>query len=125
MNIHASAATITAVTNAGLDYMDGAGTLRQIEFESCRSHFVELINSANPNRQDSRLYIEATQSWKYIAKRNSIGDPPWENKNPAYIEFYTDPPTRFEFPQTEAGMSEYYRLRAAVEQVGWLTWDGS
>ncbi len=118
--------TIRSVTPERLEYVDDEGNLAEINFESCRNNDVERINAANKERKPGHLYIDSPQTWKTVANRNVIGDPPWSlepYKNRAYIEFYTRPPTRFEFEASEEGRQDYYAFRTLLEEAGWRTFD--
>jgi hypothetical protein len=126
--VHFTKTTIQRVTQQKLEYIDDAGRSQQIDFETCRNNDVERTNTRNKDRRPGHLFIDSPQTWKYVATRNVMGEPPWEldlYKNEPYIEFYTQPPTRFVFAASEEGHDDYCLLRSLIEQVGWLTFDAS
>jgi hypothetical protein len=53
--------------------------------------------------------IQRRKEWKDVADRNSIGGEPMGTA--PYIEFYTDPPIRFEFETKE----KFDELRSSIE----------
>jgi predicted RNA-binding protein with RPS1 domain len=90
---------IKKVTELGLEYIDENGNSKFIDFKICSQNSGELLK--NP---------------QYVAARNSIGEP-WGTDT--YIEFLTQPLTKFVFNRQE----DFYKLRSQIEQAGWLTLD--
>jgi len=90
---------IKNVTELGLEYIDENTNPKFIDFKICSQNSGELLN--NP---------------KYVAARNSIGEP-WGTA--PYMEFLTQPLTKFVFNREE----NFDKLRSQIEQAGWLTFD--
>jgi hypothetical protein len=101
---------IQRVTKEGLFYLDDKGEEAFIDFAACYERkLAEFMKSENLKRfqernqmSDERLaqFIERRKKEsRYVADRNSIGGEPMGTA--PYIEFYTDPPTRFVFENEE------------------------
>lgn len=99
MEYHYSA--IKNIFKASLEYIDENDDIQVVDFATCNQNSVKIFKS---------------DSSKYIAYRNVIGDP---IGTAPYIEFFTEPLTKFIFSNEE----EFDKLRAQIEQAGWLTFD--
>jgi hypothetical protein len=97
-------ARIQRITKEGLFYLDDEGKETFIDFEECyKRKLAEFMQPENLKRHqeinhmnDEQLEqsIQRRKETQYVAAKNSLGDP---LGTAAYIEFYTDPPMRFEF----------------------------
>jgi hypothetical protein len=69
---------------------------------------------------DERLerFLQKIKQLKEIGKRNPL-KPPWADG--PYIEFYTEPATRFQFTNYD----EYTRILKIIGEAGWRTFDQS
>ena len=90
---------IKNVTELGLEYIDENGNLKFIDFKNCCQNSGEVLNFPG-----------------YVAVRNIIGDP---CGTAPYIEFLTEPLTKFVFNRKE----NFCELRWQLEDTGWLTFD--
>jgi hypothetical protein len=117
-----AASRIQGITRDGLTYVDDNGTAQFIDFEACFNlYFANFVKPDNlqhikeiNHMTDEKLTqsIEKRRKWKEVALRNIIGNPP-------YIEFHTDPPIRFTFEDE----NNYRKIRTAIEENGWRTFD--
>jgi hypothetical protein len=119
-------ARIQLITPEGLFYLDDEGKEQFIDFEECFQrefarftdpHHLKKFREINPSMTDEQLQedFEWRKTWKKIANRNF--DP--IDALP-YIEFYTDPPIRFEFATVDA----FHRMRFFIEKnTHWRTAD--
>ncbi|MCL4247772.1 MAG: hypothetical protein KJ065_06465 [Anaerolineae bacterium] len=117
---------IQTVTSEGLTYLDENGDEKFIDFSAC--HERALAEFMEPNNlryfQEINRYsaeqleesIQKHKKWKVVADRNILGEPMGTTP---YIEFYTEPPIRFEF----ATLDEYHKTRFLLERNGWRTRD--
>jgi hypothetical protein len=137
-------ARIQRVTKEGLFYLDDEGKEVFIDFQACYerklAQFMQPENlkrfkAMNPH-MDNEQYIEALKRSRYVADRNSLSAP-WGDG--PYIEFYTDPPTRFVFdpeigsdiamrieflaPLPPNGASKEELEAFFASQTGWKTFD--
>jgi hypothetical protein len=118
---------ILHVAANGLTYLDDKGEEAFIAFAACYerklAEFMHPDNlkefqRINPGFSKEKLdgHIQWRKSWKRVADRNPVGQPL------PYIEFYTDPPLRFEF----VTIDEFQRVRTLIEKTsGWKTFDKS
>jgi hypothetical protein len=114
---------IREITSQGIRYMDADGEEQFIDFAACYDNYVKerlsperwaLYKELNPKADnDWDHYVERIKSDKEVAQRNILS-----SRFP-YIEFYTQPPTRFKFASEEA----YREVRQAIEEAGWRTGD--
>lgn len=114
------------ITAEGLTYLKDDGSVGCIDFVECYERYIaEFMEPENLKRfqeanhlDNERLKqsIQRRKEWKEVAARNAVGEP-WGTA--PYIEFYTEPRTRFEFASKE----EYWEVRSATEQGGWRTHD--
>jgi hypothetical protein len=115
-------AQIREITPEGLTYVDEEGKLQFIDFEACyQKHMTAFMKPEHLERykeinymtdEDLQARLELMKDWKEIGGRDLYGNPP-------YIEFYSDPPVRFEF----ADVNEFHRVRYLVHKGGWHTFD--
>jgi hypothetical protein len=90
---------ILHVGEAGLEYVDEYGDTRFVDFEVC-----------NQNAARHLLY---NPSIGCVARRNTMRG--WPDEVVDYVEFFTEPVTKFVFDSDE----DFSRLRWRIEQVGW------
>lgn len=119
---------IREITAKGLLYVDDNGEEQFIEFSDCYDNHLsrytnperlEIIKQVN-NFDDEQLAksIERKKQYKAIGDRQILS-PPWGDG--PYIEFYTDPPLRFNFDSED----EFSEVRSEIENGGWTTYDCS
>lgn len=97
-----------------------------IDFSECLENYASTHYSSDNLRrmqelnqwddEQSEKYRRASYTCRLVADRNIL-EPPWDTG--PYIEFYTDPPTRFNFDSKE----EFHTVRMTLEQYGWQTHD--
>ncbi len=121
---------IQNITESRLTYLDENGEENFIDFALCYKNYLkrylspENLAEIKNNKTDEELekYIERRKAWREIAVRNILGarveSQAWRSSVP-YIEFYTDPPTLFEFTEQE----DFQKIRWAIEKAGWKTFD--
>ncbi|MBL8134104.1 MAG: hypothetical protein JNL42_19745 [Anaerolineae bacterium] len=102
---------IEQVTHEGIEYIDEEGKLQRLDFQSCYENWYALQTGRTDPYFDERSRQIAVE-WKCVGQRNRFADPP-------YIEFFTNPITRFEFNSPEG----FHELRRKVEKAGWRTSD--
>jgi hypothetical protein len=116
------ASRIQSITPAGLTYIDDDGKEQFIDFAACYGRYwadfmepkhLQRLKEIN-NWTDEKLHswLENNKDWKEVARRDITGNPP-------FIEFYTSPGTRFEFPDEDA----LRWIRFEIEKLGWMTFD--
>ncbi|MCC7446077.1 MAG: hypothetical protein IT324_01610 [Anaerolineae bacterium] len=109
--------------------MDDDGREQYIDFAQCYAYYVqkstspeyiERMKELNPQMQWDKeginKYIQKRVAWREVALRNVLSEP-WADG--PYIEFYTEPRIRFKFSTQD----EFYKVRYAIEQFGWRTFD--
>ena len=112
----------------GLVYVDDSGAENFIDFSQCYERYVEeetsphrweMFKEANYSPDaDFVEYISRIRNSKQVGRRQIMG-PPWADG--PYIEFYTNPPVRFDFQSEEL----YRQVRDAIRKLGWQTFDQS
>jgi predicted RNA-binding protein with RPS1 domain len=122
---------IKNVTELGLEYIDENGNPKFIDFKICLQNSVEILNhtgigleysdeNGNPKlinfqicRQDSGEILNHPE---FVAVRSIIGYP---YGTAPYIEFFTEPLTKFVFNRKEI----FRGLHIQMRETGWLTFD--
>jgi hypothetical protein len=120
---------IQHITADGLSYLDEDGHEEYINFIACYEHYlreatspeyIERIKMLNQqmdwDNEGVKKYVEKRTRWKEIAMRDVL-TAPWADG--PYIEFYTEPPVRFNFETKE----QYSKIRSEIEGFGWKTFD--
>src|SRR5258706_15551861 len=118
---------IKNITADGLWYVDETGNDLFIDFSACYGNYLQMVTSPeyfermkelNPqskwDEESIQKYIKRRTAWREVAKRNILG-PPWADG--PYIEFHTEPPTRFDFSSED----EFRNARYEIERYGWGT----
>jgi hypothetical protein len=103
---------IRNVTHEGIDYLDEQGNPQWVDFQHCYDNWFHHQSLRTDPDYDERNK-EIARTWKCVGQRNICGTPP-------YIEFFTDPVTRFEFNSPDKG---FHELRYRVHKTGWRTSD--
>jgi hypothetical protein len=118
---------IRAITPDGVAFVDETGEEGFIDFAACHQSYV--ARRTNPaawqrfkqlNRlhdRDFKRYVRKVQQWKEVGQRDN-GSGPGSDGQP-FITFYTDPPSKFVFSSQE----EYEKVRNAIWEAGWQTFD--
>jgi hypothetical protein len=124
--IHLKAKAIVGWTTTELTYRDAHGTLHQINFANCSHQFAKYILESGdfPHRSAH------PSSNRCVAIRNTAANPP-------YIEFFSEPRTRFEFEQPQNWLigllqpakrhwySDFLEVQRQINAVGWTSYDFS
>ncbi len=115
---------ILNISHKGLEYIDDEGNQNSIDFAVCRRNWVRYVNesgefgTANLSENDSLCV-----AWRDISHR------------PPYIEFFTEPRTRFEFiaPTGIFGrlfgrlfrrwLSDFHYLNSKILEARWQSYD--
>ena len=107
---------IIQITHSGIEYVDSTGNNHFIDFEVCKENW----NNYSLESQDFEFSDTFdVQKSRCIGRRNSLG-------NPLFIEFFTEPITRFEFRYTffrRKAMKAYFALYQAIIKAGWQLFD--
>jgi hypothetical protein len=103
-------ATIQSLNPSGMFYIDDQGNPQHIDFSICHTSWIRQLDM--PIEQMSPQAADWHR--RCVGRRNSIATPP-------YIEFLTDPLTRFEFGHP----NDYGDLRSQLEQADCTTFDES
>ena len=117
---------IQEVTAQGLTYLDDRGEEQFIDFAACfqrwlgRSITPEVLKNVKEwnHMTDAQVqeFIGDMNNETVVGGRDIYGYS--ETKLPS-IQFYTEPPTNFEFPDVQ----DFYRINYLVRKVGWRTQD--
>jgi hypothetical protein len=115
---------IQEVTAEGIRYVDDSGNEQFIDFEACYQNYVRRRTSAEHWEGFKQLnhltdadwddHVEWVKSHKLVGARNILGC-----GGSPFLEFYTEPPTRFEFTV----LDEFHRVCYLMRKVGWHTND--
>src|SRR5262249_44220375 len=113
----------------GLTYVDDEGNKQFINFAECFENYfheatspeyIEGMKELNPHMQwdeeGIKNYIEETYQWKRVGDRCILGKPLADGP---FIEFYTEPPIRFNFDTVE----EFHEILYRIKRFGWRTFD--
>jgi hypothetical protein len=112
--IRFASTTIQSIDQAGIRFTDDQGNQQFIDFAICRTNWLRHINRT----LDEMSPKSADWHQRCVGRRNIIGTPP-------YIEFLTDPPTRFEFDSGQPNQDDYRAMRTQLEHAGCTTFDES
>lgn len=115
---------IERITSDALFYKNEQGCQQRIDFEACRNGWVDFVNRSEEFAvTDLKPEQTRTVAWRDITDE------------PAYIEFFTEPRTRFIFPYKRTLLewmlpmysSKKYRyfseISNAIARRGWQTFD--
>lgn len=114
---------IIEISSEGLLYLNEVGEKQFINFAGCYQRYLDQWNDpdnvrrfkeANPAFKDEQL----DASLETIRKKKEVG---WRDFSSLYIEFYTEPPIRFDF----SNLDEFHRVEGLVRKAGWRTFDGA
>ncbi len=110
----------------GIRYVDELGTERFIDFAACYENYLKKWNDpvylaqfqdiSKMDDERRNRWLERARQIREIAKRNPL-TPPWADG--PYVEFHTDPPTRFRF----SDFDEYGKIIEVIADAGWKTFD--
>ena len=104
---------IKSVTEKGIEYVDETGNPGFIDFELCLQQFLAYQEEQLGSRYDDEWKQFDREEWKTVGVRRAFAKPP-------FIEFFTTPPTTFEFSDE----NEFYELLYKMKKAGWRTIDG-
>src|SRR5262245_51264742 len=97
---------IRTVAKERIEYIDVDGAPRFIDFETCYQNYWASRNDAQKAYETK--FDKPGRKLKRVGQRDFGAKPP-------YIEFFTDPMTRFEFDS----MEEFHKLAGQVRRAGW------
>lgn len=111
---------IVNITQQGIRYLDETGAEYLIDFDTCRRNWVAYVSQGTDFTPKEMTDAETV----CIGWRNSIAQPP-------YIEFFTEPRTRFEFLETlfdrifdrDKCRRNFQTLQQKILDAGWKTLD--
>lgn len=104
---------VLTVTIDGLEYIDEDGKHQYIDFRVCNKSWIQNHVS---DRDEISSFDRKCVGWRKV------------DAEPPYIEFFTEPPTRFEFSIDEHDGKRdadinFYELRAQLSKARWTTID--
>lgn len=107
---------IVSITASGLTYRDETGMHFFIDFEQCKKSYATWLQKENELTDEETMALESKT--RYVAIRDAFA-------TPKYIEFFMDPPVRFEFKKSffQDDYKSFRRLDAMLNEVGWSTFD--
>ena len=109
----ATLADIKRITSSGIVYTDANGEMSFVDFAVCAENWL------THNADNSSNTLEWRQ--RCVGEHNVCAIPP-------YIEFFTQPRTRFEFSfetPCETRDERFYWLSEWLNKAGWVTFDRS
>ena len=106
---------IVELTTDGLRYLDDNGKESYIDFAACYQWYLDEWNDPENVRRYKELnsmftdeelekHLEVIRAIKEVGKRNFTVP---------YIEFYSDPPTRFDF----STQNEFYQVEGFIRKI--------
>lgn len=101
---------IIEITSNGIGYVDEDGNAHFVDFEICYRNFLKNRQKQMEPRYDDELK-RLDREWKSVGYRRISGP---------YIEFFTIPPTRFDF----SSVGKFSEIAHKVRKAGWATIDG-
>ena len=107
--------TIKEITEKGIYYADNSGQNNFLSFTECHENWL-AYRKKTENLSDEKIN-ELRKTDKMIGQRDVCHDP-------AFIEFFTRPFTRFVFDLPKQ-TNEYEHLRNTIYMFGWNTIDWS
>ena len=117
---------IKDITAQGLTYLNEQDEEVFINFAACFQRWLDQHTGAQgiksikePNHMNDAEwdeFVEDIKVDKKVAYRNFDGD---AGLTHPYIEFFTEPAIRFEFP----GQKGFYEVLGKLKQAGWRTFD--
>jgi hypothetical protein len=117
--------TIVALDRDGLTYRDSAGREHVIDFTDCRRNWLHYVQTSGDFPDATLCSLDDTTG---VAWRDVTG-------RPAYIEFFTEPRTRFVFTsrrslldrllfqRSSAWIAEFHALQLRIGRAGWTSFD--
>ena len=114
-------ANIIEITSEGLTYLNETDEKRFIDFADCYQRYLDRWNDpnnvkrfkeGNPSCSDEEL--EA--SLETIRSLKEVG---WRRFSVPCVEFYTEPPIRFDF----SNRAEFDNVVGPIRKLGWKTFD--
>jgi hypothetical protein len=107
---------IVSIDQRGIKYVDQSNQTRFIDFETCRVNWLHHITAS---RAVSPSEVSDIERSRCVGQRNGVA-------TPAFIEFWTQPVTRFEFCNSlfrRDARKRYWELYHAVINTGWQLLD--
>ena len=116
--------TIQKCTPTGITYRDATGSVCSFSFAECVPNWVNYVNASEQ--------LQATTITEQTS--DCVG---WRDffANPPYIEFFTEPRTRFEFhkpqswfewlrfPNARHWREDFLELQHEISAAGWKSYD--
>jgi hypothetical protein len=122
--IRVSRRTIIQYTKSGLTYEDDSGFMQHIEFAECCHNFAKhVLESGDFLNRSQDLLTTSCVAWSNITAK------------PLFIEFFTEPHTRFEFEQPRHGIwsvlsfsrqrghKNFLDMQSQINALGWKSYD--
>ena len=108
---------IIAITPEALMYKNAQRETQSIEFMHCASHFLTYLLESG--EFSTAIQIDRDTEFRAIGWRDAFA-------KPAYIELFSQPRLRIEFPQSWRWLFPYKKFTAIHDQLvkaGWRTLD--
>jgi hypothetical protein len=105
---------VSSVTGDRLEYIDDDGERHHIDLRLCNDNWIHRLRGSN--RDAISDFDMKCVAWRKV------------DAEPHYIEFFMEPPTRFEFAVDlvnglkDADVS-FYELQRQLRRAGWVTID--
>jgi hypothetical protein len=117
---------IKHITSEWLSYVDDDGTEQYIDFSECYANFVRKMTAPdywehykeinNLTDADWERHLGRLERWKEVGRIQPL-TPPWADGQ--YIEFHTEPLTRFKFAPVE----EFQNVGIGIIRTKWKFMD--
>lgn len=118
--IHYHKKTILTINEQGVHYLNEQDIEQFIDFNICRKNWVLFVSSG----EDFKGKNITEDDTNCVGQRDMFNIPP-------YIEFFTNPRTRFEFSEgwldqlfhRQKHHSDFLKFQQAISNAGWATFD--
>ncbi len=101
---------VESIFDEGLEYIDDSGNKQWIDFNACYNEYLRQREALGELYTAERREID--KKWRRIGNRDLSASPP-------FIEFFTQPVTRFNFDSDD----EFHKVRFQIKKAGWRTFD--
>lgn len=98
---------ILSIDASGIEYQDKQQKVSRIDFQECRKNLAENL----------KALMSAYKNQAFTWHREWVGHRDTRTK-PPYIEFFTTPPSRFEFANSKKGRAELESFRVMLFDLG-------
>jgi hypothetical protein len=112
---------IMEITSEQLTYLDENGERQFINFAVCYQKYLDKWNDPTNVKRFKEVNLtrsdgELEASLERIKARKEVGG---RDFSVPYIEFYTEPPTRFYF----SNLDEFHKVEDLIRKAGWRIFD--